>query len=63
MPSYTYECKLCGEFEAQQSIKDDSLTECPTCKEAGKDSGPPKRLISLTNFHLIGNGWAKDNYK
>lgn len=63
MPTYCYECKLCGEFEAQQSIKDDPLSECPKCKELGNKSGSPKRLISLTSFQLIGGSWAKDNYK
>ena len=32
MPTYDYVCKDCGhEFEAFQSMKDDPLTDCPSC--------------------------------
>ena len=32
MPTYDYVCKDCGhEFEAFQSMKDEALTECPSC--------------------------------
>ncbi len=41
MPTYEYECSLCGlHFEKQQSIKDEPLKECPECK------GPIQRLVS-----------------
>ena len=40
MPTYDYVCQDCGhEFEAFQSMKDDPLTECPTCR------GKVKRLV------------------
>lgn len=59
MPTYEYECKACGNvWEADQSIKDEPMKECPSCKE-------PKavRLVSGgTNFILIGGGWASDGY-
>ena len=33
MPTYDYVCQDCGhEFEAFQSMKDDALTECPSCE-------------------------------
>jgi putative FmdB family regulatory protein len=40
MPIYEYECASCGVFEQKQSIKEDALKECPTCK------GEVRRLIS-----------------
>ncbi len=41
MPTYEYECSLCGlHFEKQQSIKDEPLKECPECK------APVQRLVS-----------------
>jgi len=63
MPTYCYYCETCEqEFDAVQSIKDDPLEECPICKENGKISTPPKRLISKTSFSLKGGGWAADKY-
>lgn len=33
MPTYDYVCQDCGhEFETFQSMKDDPLTECPSCQ-------------------------------
>jgi len=41
MPIYEYRCKDCEhEFTKMQSIKDDSIPECPEC------SGESKKLIS-----------------
>jgi len=41
MPTYEYECEACGlRFERQQSITEDSLTECPECL------GQVRRLLS-----------------
>ncbi len=35
MPTYDYECRVCGySFEAVQSMLDDPLKDCPKC---GKD--------------------------
>lgn len=62
MPTYNYECKIHGEFEAVHSIST-QLDECPQCKEEGKTSEAPKRLISAGgSFILAGSGWARDNY-
>ena len=32
MPTYEYECPRCGVFEVVQSMKDERLKCCPTCK-------------------------------
>jgi putative FmdB family regulatory protein len=56
--TYEYECKACNyQFEAQQSIKDSPLTNCPRCK-----TDFLRRLISKSTFVLKGSGWAADNY-
>ena len=63
MPRYDYKCNECNqEYEVEQRITDEPLQECPKCKENGKKSSPPKRLISNTSFQLIGGGWAADKY-
>lgn len=56
--TYEYECKACNyQFEAEQSIKDPQLTNCPRCK-----TDFLRRLISKSTFVLKGSGWAADNY-
>lgn len=62
MPVYCYSCEIHKEFETLQSIKDPPLQECPHCIKEGKKSGQPKKLISLSNFVLVGGGWAKQGY-
>ncbi|MBL8740073.1 MAG: zinc ribbon domain-containing protein [Myxococcales bacterium] len=59
MPTYEYACTSCGnEWEAEQSIKEDPLTECPKCHEPSA-----KRQISRgTGFILKGGGWYSDLY-
>lgn len=42
MPDYEYECEKCGRFQLWQSIKDDAIEECPTCK------GPVIRIIQAS---------------
>jgi putative FmdB family regulatory protein len=43
MPTYEYRCTACdNEWEAEQSMKDEPLTDCPGCKAA-----TAKRQISL----------------
>ena len=63
MPTYLYECPICGEFEYQHSITEE-LERCPLCTEKGRMTPPKvKRLIAGgTTFVLNGSGWAKDNY-
>lgn len=58
--TYDYFCKNCEkEFEVEQSIKENPLSDCPKCGSEGS----LKRLISGGNgFVLKGDGWAADNY-
>ena len=57
--TYEYACEACGHtWEAEQSINDAALTECPNCK---KDTA--KRMISGgQGFILKGGGWYADGY-
>jgi putative FmdB family regulatory protein len=51
MPTYTYRCESCGDFELQQPISDQPLNDCPQCK------GPVKRIIAGgTGFIMKGKG-------
>lgn len=53
MPTYEYACEACKHlFEAEQSIKEPPIAECPKCKAAAV-----KRLISSGAFVLQGRGW------
>lgn len=29
--TYTYKCPKCGEFDIEQSMKDNPIEKCPTC--------------------------------
>ena len=59
MPTYEYECTSCEHhWEAEQSIKDAPLTECPKCAEQ-----TAKRLIAGSSFTLNGNCWSRDGYR
>jgi putative FmdB family regulatory protein len=59
MPTYNYECKNCGAFEAEHSIKLDAYKVCPKC--GGTEI---KRLIGTnTNFILKGSGFYETDYK
>jgi len=59
MPTYEYVCEACGHaWDAFQSIKDDALTECPSCRA-------PKARRVITGgmgFILKGGGWYSDLY-
>lgn len=58
MPIFEVCCKDCGfQFETYQKFSDPNN---PTCRRCG---GRTKRMISKSNFVLVGEGWAKDNYK
>ncbi|MFO0613874.1 MAG: zinc ribbon domain-containing protein [Polyangiaceae bacterium] len=53
MPTYEYACQACGnEWEAEQSIKDAPLTECPACKAQAA-----KRQISKGAGFILKGGW------
>jgi putative FmdB family regulatory protein len=57
--TYEYICTACGhQWEADQSIKDAALKDCPSCKKASA-----KRQVSGgTGFVLKGGGWYADLY-
>ena len=58
MPTYEYECKKCGHFEVFQSIKDERLKKCPTCK------GAVKRLLgSGAGIIFKGSGFYQTDYR
>ena len=58
MPTYDYECKKCGVFEAFQTMTAKHLTQCPTCK------GKVKRLIgSGAGVIFKGSGFYCNDYK
>lgn len=54
MPLYEYRCRDCGhQFEIQQSLADDALTECPSC------SGNLRKLFSPVGIAFKGSGFYK----
>ena len=51
MPTYVYECRTCEEsFEAEQSIKDAPLTDCPC-------GGTVRRVIQPVGIAFRGSGF------
>jgi putative FmdB family regulatory protein len=58
MPTYDYSCPKCGTFEVYQSIKDDALKVCPTCKSK-KIS---KLLSSGGGVIFSGSGFWETDY-
>lgn len=49
MPTYTYRCPNCGEFDEMQSITAPALEKCPKCGE------PVSRLVGR-NVNVIYKG-------
>lgn len=65
MPLFDYHCLVCKhDYEEFSNIKVDSngnnLLDVPRCPKCGSDE--VMKQISPCNFHLKGNGWAKDGY-
>jgi len=59
MPIYEYACKVCGhKFDTIQSFSEESLIDCPVCKEPAL-----KKLVSASAFHLKGSGWYVTDFK
>ena len=58
MPTYEYECSKCGVFECFQSMSDQPLDRCPTCRSK------VRRLIG-TGAGIIfkGSGFYQTDYK
>ncbi|MGC5025201.1 FmdB family zinc ribbon protein [Tsukamurella sp. DT100] len=54
MPTYSYQCKECGEaFDAVQSFSDDPLTVCPNC------GGPLRKLFNSVGVVFKGSGFYR----
>ena len=58
--TYEYKCRACGhEWELEQKITEEAVTQCPKCKEE-----KAQRLVSGgQGFQLKGGGWASEGYK
>lgn len=56
MPLYEYECDQCQQALTILQGMNDPTPECPEC------GGPLRKLISKSDFHLKGMGWARDGY-
>jgi len=58
MPTYEYMCKSCGHlFEIVQSMRDDTLTECPECGgELRKVFAPPAISFKGSGFYATDHG-------
>jgi putative FmdB family regulatory protein len=58
MPTYTYKCKNCEQLiEKFQKITDEPLKICENC------SGEMYKIITPTQFKLVGKGWYETDYK
>lgn len=56
MPVYEYRCRDCGhEFDIQQSMSDDALTECPSC------GGALRKVFSPVGIAFKGSGFYKND--
>lgn len=53
MPTYSYRCTECGDFDIQQSFTDDSLTECPTC------GNKVRKLYNSVGVSFNGSGFYR----
>lgn len=69
VPTYDYLCESGHEFEAEQSIKDDALTECHYRTGWNEEDlsdiycdAPCRRLISKTSFKFKGGAPTPKNY-
>jgi putative FmdB family regulatory protein len=67
MPTYDYSCEKCGKtFEIFQSMRDESLRECPKelCRQKKWGHGKVKRLLG-TGAGLIfkGSGFYSTDYR
>jgi putative FmdB family regulatory protein len=58
MPTYDYNCPTCGDMEIYQSIKDSTLTVCPTCKSKKLT----KQLSTGSSVIFSGSGFWETDY-
>lgn len=56
MPTYVYECQLCGQFETEQSIVEPALEYCPAC-----GAGVRRLIAGKTSFVMKGRGASASN--
>jgi len=57
--TYEYACSSCGhEWEAEQSISEQPLKKCPSCKK----NSAKRQISGGTGFLLKGGGWYADRY-
>jgi putative FmdB family regulatory protein len=65
MPVYEYKCTWCGnviELFSKRIHEQQSLSHpCGPCGDIWSER-KHERIISTSNFHLHGGGWAKDGY-
>lgn len=61
MPTYEYVCRSCGHlFEIVQSMRDETLTECPQCGgELRKVFAPPAISFKGSGFYATDHGKNK----
>lgn len=62
MPTYVFECDMCGTQEEEVMSFDEfhKTRLIKKCKTG--DGGVMKTVIQSTSFSLKGSGWAKDGY-
>ena len=62
MPTYEYVCRSCGHlFEIVQSMRDETLTECPQCGgELRKVFAPPAISFKGSGFYATDHGKKQD---
>jgi putative FmdB family regulatory protein len=54
VPTYSYRCTECDNaFDIQQTLSDDSLTECPACK------GKLRKLFNTVGVTFNGSGFYR----
>lgn len=61
MPTYEYSCQNPNcqhNWEQEQKMADPKIKVCPACQEE-----TAQRLISRSNFVLVGGGWGREGYK
>jgi len=56
MPIYEYKCEKCGKIY-ELSVKDNTLNKIRCC------DGWAKKQVSLSSFHLKGEGFYKNDYR
>jgi putative FmdB family regulatory protein len=57
MPTYTYRCNSCGEFDYVQSMRDITLAYCPKCM------GTVEKLFSASPIIFNGSGFYSTDSK